>query len=60
MTRRKMGFETLHNIIEWNKLQEEIGRVEKLYPTECPDDAWELDIDSDGHRSCPICERVWR
>jgi len=52
-----MGFEQLINIAEYNKEQEEIGREEEL--TECPYDAWPLDIKSKGEKSCEICGRVW-
>lgn len=55
-----MGFETLKNILDFNKEQEEIGKQEAMNPTECPDDAWPLNEDSEGHKSCPICERTWR
>lgn len=55
-----MGFETLKNIIEYNKEQEIIGRDEAMNPTECPYDEWPLNIDSQGNKSCPICGRVWR
>jgi len=55
-----MGFETLKNIIDFNKQQEELGRQEEMNPTECPWDAWPLDINSKGAKSCPICGRVWR
>jgi len=53
-----MSFETLKNIIDWNKEQEEIAREEEL--TECPYDAWPLQVNSKGDKSCEICGRVWR
>ncbi len=55
-----MGFETLKNIIDFNKEQAEIDKEIAQNPIECPDDAWELDINSKGQRSCPICGRIWR
>jgi len=55
-----MGFETLKNIIEYNKLQEELGKQEAIEPTECSEDAWPLNVNSKNERSCPICGRVWR
>ena len=55
-----MGFETLKNIIEYNKLQEEIGKQEVMNPAECPDCAWTLNINNKGEKSCPICGRIWR
>ena len=54
-----MGFETLRNIIKYNKEQEELGKQEAINPTECPDDAWPLKENSKGKKSCPFCERVW-
>ena len=54
-----MGFETLQNIINFNKEQAEIDREEAMNPTVCPDCVWELDINSKGEKSCPICGRVW-
>ena len=55
-----MGYETLQNIIDFNKEQEEIGKEEAMNPTECPDHAWPLDVNSKGEKSCPIDGRVWR
>ena len=55
-----MGFETLKNIIEFNKEQLEIEKQEELNPTECPYDAWTLKENSKGEKSCEICGRIWR
>uniref|UniRef100_A0A6M3JWG9 Uncharacterized protein n=1 Tax=viral metagenome TaxID=1070528 RepID=A0A6M3JWG9_9ZZZZ len=55
-----MGFETLLNIIKQNEEQALIDEVEAMNPTECPYDAWPLDENSKGEKSCPICERLWR
>lgn len=55
-----MGFEQLKNIIDENRKQAEIDREEAMNPTECPDCAWEFDINSKNEKSCPICGRVWR
>lgn len=55
-----MGFETLKNIIEANKEQAILDKQEVMNPTECPDCAWTLSEDSHGHKSCPICGRIWR
>ena len=55
-----MSFETLKNIIDYNKEQERLGKEEEQNPTECPYDAWELDVNSKGEKSCPICGRVWK
>lgn len=54
-----MGFESLQNIINANKAQAVIDEELAQNPTECPDDAWPLDIDSLGNKSCPICGRIW-
>ena len=55
-----MGFETLKNILDFNKEQAILDEQEAMNPTMCPDDWWELDINSKGERSCPICGRIWR
>ncbi len=56
-----MGFETLKNIIDFNKEQAELhSQDEDLENNVCPDCAWELDVNSKDERSCPICGRVWR
>ncbi len=54
-----MSFEILKNIIEFNKVQPSIEK-EALDNNECPDCDWILSIDAEGHKSCPICGRVWR
>ena len=55
-----MGFETLKNIIEENKIQIELDNQEAVNPIMCPEDWRELDVNSKGGRSCPICGRIWR
>ena len=56
-----MSFETLKNIIDFNKEQAELHPIdEDLENNMCPYDYWELDINSEGYRSCPICGRIWR
>ncbi len=55
-----MGYETLKNIIEFNKEQIKIDDEIAQNPTECPDCVWELDTNSKGEKSCPICGRIWR
>lgn len=55
-----MGYETLKNMIDYNREQEEIGKEEAENPTMCPDDWWPLNEDSDGNKSCPICGRIFR
>ncbi len=54
-----MSFEQLKNIIEQNKEQEILDEQEAMNPTECPWDAWPLDENSKGEKSCPICERIF-
>ena len=56
-----MSFETLKNIIDFNKEQAELHPIdEDLENNQCPYDYWPLDINSEGYRSCPICGRIWR
>ena len=52
-----MSFEQLKNIRDYNIEQERLSREEEL--TECPYDAWPLNINSRGEKSCPICGRVY-
>ena len=54
-----MSFETLKNIIDFNKAQPD-GDEEDIENNECPYDDWTLDINSKGVKSCPICGRIWR
>ncbi len=55
-----MSFETLKNIIDFNKEQAELHtQDEDLENNLCPEDAWELDVNEKGQRSCPICGRIW-
>jgi hypothetical protein len=54
-----MGFETLKNILDFNKAQPSI--VEQcLENNECPDCAWPLKVNSAGDKACPICEKVYK
>ena len=54
-----MSFETLKNILKENREQAERDYQESLDPTECPYDAWDLKVNSEGQKSCPICGRIW-
>lgn len=56
-----MGFETLQNIIDFNREQAAAHpQDEDLENNLCPFDAWPLDENSKGKKSCPICGRIWR
>jgi len=56
-----MSFGTLQNIIDFNKEQAILHPIdEELENNLCPYDYWNLDINSEGERSCPICGRIWR
>lgn len=56
-----MGFETLQNIINFNREQAHLHQVDQeLESNLCPYDAWNLDINERGEKSCPICGRIWR
>jgi uncharacterized Zn finger protein (UPF0148 family) len=55
-----MSYETLKNMIDYNKEQEELGREEAMNPIECPLCGGALDENSDGEKSCPMCGRIWR
>jgi hypothetical protein len=54
-----MGFETLKNILDFNKAQPSINE-QCLANNECPDCAWPLKVNSAGEKACPICEKVFR
>ncbi|MDD5510905.1 MAG: hypothetical protein PHI12_08845 [Dehalococcoidales bacterium] len=54
-----MGFETIKVIMEANAVQATVDQAIKDNPTECPDCAWPLKVNSAGQKACPICERVW-
>jgi len=54
-----VGYETLANMIEYNKEMEELGREEAMNPTECPLCGGGLDENSRGEKSCPMCEIIW-
>jgi len=53
-----MGYETLKNMIAYNREQEELASQEEL--TECPYDIWPLDENESGQKSCSICGRIYR
>jgi len=53
-----MSFEQLKNIIDWNK-ENHHSIDEDLENNMCPYDAWPLNVNSKGQKSCPICGRVW-
>ena len=53
-----MGFETLKNIIEFNRSQPD-GDDEDVENGECPYDHWPLKENAKGKKACPICGRVW-
>jgi len=55
-----MGFETLKNILDFNKEQERLGRLEKENPTWCHYCEWELQVNSKGEKSCIVCGRIFR
>ena len=55
-----MSFEQLKNIIDWNREQAELHPIdEDLENNLCPHDAWPLNENERGERSCPICGRIW-
>jgi len=54
-----MGYEQLANMMEYNKEMEELGREEKMNPTECPICGGALNENSRGDKSCPMCARIW-
>ena len=55
-----MGFETLKNIIEFNREQARLHpQDEDLENDICPYDAWNLNTNERGEKSCPICGRIW-
>jgi hypothetical protein len=55
-----MSFETLKNIIDLNKEREEsLCEDEDLANNLCPYCDWNLDVNSKGKRSCPICGRLY-
>ena len=54
-----MGYETLKNILDENKLQRELEKQEAMNPTKCPDCAYApLRENSKGEKLCQICG--WR
>ena len=56
-----MGYETLKDIIDFNKEQARLHpQDEELENDNCPYDAWPLDINSKGEKSCPICGRIYK
>jgi rubrerythrin len=54
-----MSFETLKNIIEFNKSQPS-SEQEDLENNECPVCYWTLKANSENEKSCPICGRVYK
>ena len=55
-----MGFETLKNIINFNREQARLHpQDEDLENDICPYDAWNLDENEKGYKSCPICGRIF-
>ena len=57
---RKMGYETLQNIIDFNREQARLHpEDEDLENDLCPYDAWTLKTNSRGYKSCEICGRIW-
>ena len=55
-----MGYETLQNIIDFNKEQAGLHpQDEDLENNLCPFDAWPLNENAKGAKSCPICGRVF-
>jgi len=55
-----MGYETLKNIIDFNKEQSNLHQAdEDLENDLCPYDAWTLKTNSKGYKSCEICGRIW-
>ncbi len=53
-----MSFETLKNIIEFNRSQKD-GDEEDLENNLCPFDDWPLK-EKEGYKSCEICGRIWQ
>ena len=55
------GFDTLKQMFIQNKEWIEEDKLEEDNPTsECPYDAWTLEINERGWKSCPFCKRVWK
>ena len=54
-----MSFETLKNIIEFNKSQKTVEE-EALENNECPYDGFSLKTNSKGERSCEFCGRIYK
>jgi len=54
-----MGYETLANMIKYNKEMEELGREEAMNPTECPICGGALDENAVGNKSCPMCKIIF-
>ncbi len=44
-------------ILQWKK-EAESKELEEI--TECPYCAWDLQINSEGQKSCSLCERIWK
>ena len=54
-----MSFETLKNIIAFNKSQPSVEE-EALENNECPYDGFALKTNSKGERSCEFCGRIYK
>jgi len=55
-----MGFETLQNIINFNREQARLHPGdEDLENNLCPYCVWPLEENEKGYRSCPICGKIW-
>lgn len=56
-----MGFETLKNILDWNKAEREAHpQDEDLENNICPYCAWQLAENSEGQKSCEVCGRIYK
>uniref|UniRef100_A0A6M3KDX6 Uncharacterized protein n=1 Tax=viral metagenome TaxID=1070528 RepID=A0A6M3KDX6_9ZZZZ len=55
-----MGYETLANMMEYNKEMEELGREEAMNPTECPLCGGALDENSKGDKLPDRCNNLVR
>ena len=55
-----MGFETLKNIIDFNREQANLHQAdEELENNMCPFCSWPLNENERGYKSCEICGRLW-
>jgi len=44
-------------ILQWKK-EVESQELEEII--ECPECAWDLQINEKGEKACPICGRIWK